>query len=1096
MQRTSWARAALTVLVPPLLIAAAAGPAAAQAPARTTLTLAAQQPTTTGQVTATKATTSRLAKTDRTLLGRSDAAPVQVVVKLDYDSLATYRGGIAGLPATSPGATGRKLSGGDAERRYERRIQQLEEQVLGAIRSRVPEVKVGASLRTVYGGVALTVPANRVERILAVPGVTAVQRDTVRAPQTDASGAFIGADALAARNGGKANAGKGVIVGVLDTGVWPEHPSFADTGTLGAPPAKADGTPRACDFGDNPLTPATDVFACNHKLIGGQVFMDAYRAGHPAEPVTDARDVEGHGTHTASTAAGDIVASASVLGIDRGPVAGIAPGAWISAYKVCGFEGCFTSDSAQAIGQAVRDGVQVINFSVGGGQDPFTDAAELAFLDAFAAGVFVSASAGNDGPGAGTVEHRSPWVTTVAASTQLREFRSVITLTSTDGTSATFSGTSATAGVATPAPVTVVDCAGALPAGSLTGKVAVCAAVAPVVGNSYQALAAGAAGLILHGGSVAPRSHYVPTVQLTDGTALLAYLGAHPGVTATFTEGAKADGTADQVASFSSRGPAGLFLKPDVAAPGTQILAGMTPGSHVVLDGPGEHMFAFNQGTSMAAPHVAGSAAQLKALHPDWTPAQLKSALMTTATTAMTLPGSDAAAGPFDRGAGRIRVDVAANPGLTFDETAARMAALGNDPSTVSQLNLPSINAPVMPGLLKVQRTVKNVTDKTQLYTAQTTAPSGSSITVLPPALTVAAGATATFTVVIASTAAEAQYTGEVRLVPLRAGLPVLHLPVAFVPKQGALKVAQACAPATVTVLQTSTCTVTAENTSFTDTTVDLATFPPVNLPITGATGATVANPLKAERKGVALTGVRPGAPTSVAPDPGTLFGYLPLDAFGVAPTQIGDEQLINLNTPPFMFNGTSYTSLGVDANGYLVAGGGTPEDNNCCDLTQIPDPARPNNLIAPFWSDLDGGGAPGIFSAVLTDGVSSWIVVEWRVYVFGTNSLRRFQVWLGVNGVQDIQFAYDFSAIGAPFGQPFLIGAENADGTAGAALPRGTVPTTDLRVTSSGPQPGGTVSYTVTVKGIFRGNGQLTTTADSPLVAGTTVVTTPVTVR
>src|SRR5262249_15893116 len=159
---------------------------------------------------------------------------------------------------------------------------------------------------------------------------------------------------------------------VIDTGAWPEHPSFADNGNLAAPPPKADGTPRTCNFGDNPLTPANDPFVCNHKLIGGAPFLDTYNAVVGGEMYPDsARDSEGHGTHTSATAAGDPLASATVLGVDRGPINGIAPGAWVSVYKVCGIQGCFESDSAAAVQQAILDGVDVINFSISGGTDPF-----------------------------------------------------------------------------------------------------------------------------------------------------------------------------------------------------------------------------------------------------------------------------------------------------------------------------------------------------------------------------------------------------------------------------------------------------------------------------------------------------------------------------------------------------------------------------------------------------------------------------------------------------------------------------------------------------------------------------------------------------
>jgi VCBS repeat-containing protein len=185
---------------------------------------------------------------------------------------------------------------------------------------------------------------------------------------------------------------------------------------------------------------------------------------------------------------------------------------------------------------------------------------------------------------------------------------------------------------------------------------------------------------------------------------------------------------------------------------------------------------------------------------------------------------------------------------------------------------------------------------------------------------------------------------------------------------------------------------------------------------------------------------------------PGSLFGYIPLDAFGVTPTPIGDEDIINFNVPSFRYNGATHTVIGVDSNGYIVVGGGAAADNNCCaPVVGSPDP--PNGVLAPFWTDLDGTGAPGIFAATLTDGVDTWLVVEWRVNVFGTNSLRKFQLWIGVNGVEDITYAYDPAALPAdPNGYPFVVGAENLDGSSGASIVG--LPTQDLRVTSDNAAP------------------------------------------
>ena len=167
--------------------------------------------------------------------------------------------------------------------------------------------------------------------------------------------------------------------------------------------------------------------------------MSTYQAfiGLLPDEYTSARDDDGHGTHTSSTSAGNANVAASIFGVPRGTISGIAPRAHVIMYKVCGAQGCFSSDSAAAVQQAILDGVNVINFSISGGTNPYSDAVELAFLDAYNAGVFVAASAGNSGPAAETTAHRGPWVTTVAASTQNRAFENTATVTADGGASLT-----------------------------------------------------------------------------------------------------------------------------------------------------------------------------------------------------------------------------------------------------------------------------------------------------------------------------------------------------------------------------------------------------------------------------------------------------------------------------------------------------------------------------------------------------------------------------------------------------------------------------------------------------------------------------------
>ncbi|WP_117211352.1 S8 family serine peptidase [Allorhizocola rhizosphaerae] len=983
-----------------------------------------------------RAPTSRLARTDRSLLGRSDADLVPVVVKLDHDSVASYRGGIPGYEPTSPALTGRRLSGSPAERSYADYLTKREQRFTELLAKRVPDARVGHRLRTVYGGVALTVPANRIPDLLELDDVVAVQKDELRHTLTDASPEFIGADRI--EYGSGRNAGRGVIVGVLDTGAWPEHPSFADLGNLGAPPGQA----RKCDFGDG--------FKCNNKLISGQAFLESYLTLHKEETYTTARDSNGHGTHTASTAAGNMLDSAKVFGIERGPVRGVAPGAWISVYKVCGRMGCMASDSAMAVAQAIHDGVDVINFSISGGTDPFADPVEMAFLDAYAAGVFVAASAGNSGPGAGTVNHLAPWVTTVAASTQRRAFSAQLTLDD-----KTFEGSSITDGIG-PAPVVRNGkCLEPAKSGAYLGKIVVCERGGNArVEKGWNVLKGGAVGMILYNPTLQDTetdNHWLPTVHLPDASILDAL---QPGSTATIGPGKRVDGKADVMAGFSSRGPGGLALKPDVTAPGVQVLAGHTPVPDEISGGPQGERFQAIAGTSMSSPHVAGAAALLTAKRPEWTPGQIKSALMTTALTDVLKEDLVTRADPLDLGAGRIAVDRAIRPGLTVSETAERMLRYADDDLRQAELNLPSINLPVMPGRVTVARTFANDTDRTLTYSVKT---DGDAITVDRATLSVPPGGTGTIKVTVASRDNDAKWRfGAVSLAAT--GFPDLHLPVAYRPTQGRVGLTNTCTPSPVELGQEAKCRVVATNGGYEDATVSVsAGFDKALQPVRPDIA----------RAGV-LDGVAPGVPQVSTVD-GSRYRRL-----SVKPDPIGDEGMITYEVPAFTFAGERYERISVVSNGYLVIGGGSRRDVQ----SSLSD-ERPRNVLAPYWADLIPDEGVRV-AKVQADG-RQWIVVDWHAGVHEKEGKARFQVWIATGEREEIRYAYDKVPVEA------AVGAENALGQGAISVDR---PSRDLVVKSSGFKPGGTLDYTITVRGIAPArDASVTASMTSDGVPGTTVV-------
>lgn len=1031
------------------------------------------------------------------LLQERDAArsgvsrDVGVIVRLSDEPLSMYRGGVAGLAATAPQAIGsKKLNAHSADsRRYLAHLDARGQAFTARLGTAVPAAKVTHQYRVAFNGMALRVPAARISALAALPGVAEVLEDPVLRPLTDTSPAFIGAPVLWSALGGQASAGEGVIVGVLDTGIWPEHPSLANPDPGGKPYAAPPGGARPCEFniGANPGPAAS----CNNKLIGARRFMATYDAvvGLLPTEFTSARDDNGHGSHTATTAGGNRTVPASIYGRQLGIVSGIAPRAHVMAYKVCGDQGCFGSDSVAAVNAAVLDGVDVINFSISGGANPYSDAVSLAFLGAYNAGVFVAASAGNSGPAPNTTDHREPWTTTVAASTTTRQFESALTLASSDGAALLLRGASVTRGVASPSPVHVPAgdplCQTPFAAGSVAGKVVVCQrGVNARVDKSYNVSLGGAVGMILVNPSLqglATDNHFVPSVHLEvdGGNALTAFLAAHPNVSATMTDGSAAPAQGDVMAPFSSRGGTGLTLgiaKPDVTAPGVQILAGATPQPATREGGFPGQLFQAIQGTSMSSPHVAGAAALLLNLHPDWTPGQVKSALMTTASTLVVKEDGVTLSDPFDRGSGRIDLSKAGDPGLLFDETGANYVALQ---SSLWDANYPSLYVPAFLGAITVQRTVQNTRNAARDWKLSVIGPTDLKVSV-PTTISVPAAGSATFSIALDGRGIP---LGEKRHAVIELKRPnetTLRFPVTVVRGAATVPLSKACSPLTFAQGSTTQCTIVIAN----------MTFNPANVFLTDILASnqlalvpgSVVNATELSN-GLQFSGVLgPAQPPGVAVAPGASpsGGYLPLSAFGVPPIGgVGDDTITNFNVPAFLYGGEANSVIGVSSNGYLVIGGGSGADNSI-NNQNFPNAARPNNVLAPFWTDLDPGAAGAMRIGTLTDGTDTWIVVDWEaVREFSAPMLASFQVWIGINGdanpAQDISFAYG-TIMGNGDGGFLSVGAENRFGNRGATVyfnGAGTLPTngTQLVVTGTPGAPGETRTITFSAIGKNKGN-------------------------
>jgi subtilisin family serine protease len=703
------------------------------------------------------------------------------------DPVATYEGDVAGLAATKPGGGEKIDSSSVAAQEYTAFLTRTHDAAMA-------QAGVSASAKVydyayALNGFAAYMSAAQAAQVAKQPGVVDVSPAELRQKTTGGTPTFLGLDVFRGP-WYKRFTGKGVVVGVIDTGIWPEHPSFADDGKYAPPPPPSDGLP--CEFGNTAQNPNDAPFTCNNKLIGARQILATYRLLIGADPdeYDSARDDDGHGTHTASTAAGNAGVAASIYGIPRGAISGMAPRAYVVAYKALGNQGGFTSDLAAAIDQAVADGVDVINYSIGGGAS-LTSADDIAFLFAEDAGVFVATSAGNSGPGAETIGGPAsvPWVTTVGASTQSRFFEGAITL----GNGAVYTGATITQGAGM---LPLVDAATAgnelcdpnVPFTSdVTGKIVLCKrGVVGRAAKSYAVYLAGGAGMILYNvvdeDNLFTDNHWVPSVHIdyTPGVEIKNYIAGDANPTARLSQGVVSTWPyAPSMTIFSSRGPdpvAPDIIKPDVTAPGIQILAGNSPTPDPGSTPPGE-LFQAIAGTSMSSPHVAGVYALLKQAHPEWTPAMAKSALMTTAYQDVLDNDRVSPADPFDFGAGHInpggqwtRKGSIIDPGLAYDagfsdylgflcdaapevfaNPASSCATLESNgiPITAENLNYPSIGVASVPGSTTVMRTVTSVGKKDWdlTYTAQVEAPPGYEVTVAPSTITLASGESATFEV-------------------------------------------------------------------------------------------------------------------------------------------------------------------------------------------------------------------------------------------------------------------------------------------------------------------------------------------------------------
>jgi subtilisin family serine protease len=683
------------------------------------------------------------------------------VVRLNDPSLAAYEGNIAGLAPTSPRITGEpKLDiNAPASVAYLNHLQNRQNQFAVQMNQALGRsVEIQFQYLNVINGLAVHVSAEEALALAELPGVAAVYRDTLRELDTDVSHDLIRSASIwdGDTSHSMATRGEGVIVGMLDTGVNPNHPSFAATdgdGYTHTNPFGAGNFVGVCDPGH-----PNHEDICNDKLIGAWNF-------HPSSP--SAQDWNNHGSHVGSTIAGNRHEAVFTVGTDvfTRTVQGVAPRANVISYLVC-FPTCPGTSSVAAVDQAIADGVDVLNYSITGVDNPWNDIVDLAFLEGFNAGIFIAASAGNDGPGASTVAKTGPWNASVAASTHNRIIANTLDATEPTPVPSSLVGMGAVPGTG-PAITADIEAeirfAGLVDPGNERG----CNAFPPGVFSGSMALiqrgdctfavkvnnatAAGAMAVVVFNHLGGPpitmgglEGTTIPAVFIDrgNGNELRDFIVANAPTptSARINAGASVvtnDDWQDIMAGFSSRGPSQFeMLAPTFTAPGVNILAA---GREV---GGDPNQYVFLQGTSMSSPHGAGAGALLRALHPNWTPAEIRSALASTADTEGILKeDAETPADPFDMGSGRLNLDKAGRVGLVMDETHANFVAanpaIGGDPKT---LNLPAMVNMACVETCSWTRTVKSVATVAATYTAVVDAPPGMAVTVDPPVFTLVPG--------------------------------------------------------------------------------------------------------------------------------------------------------------------------------------------------------------------------------------------------------------------------------------------------------------------------------------------------------------------
>lgn len=976
--------------------------------------------------------------------------PNYYIVQLHDAPIASYRGGIDGLAPTSPVALGTdELDMQSANvTSYASYLKQQQDKVISELTQRINGLSVERTLSVTFNGIVVKAPSGKslTQALSSVDGVKRVIEQEMYYANMDASLDVINAPEVWDQLGGQADAGSGVKVAIIDGGINPDHPMFAD-----------NGHDRPSDLPGNDYCATIDPSFCNDKLALARFYAPTFQI-HPNEYISP-RDFGGHGTHVAGTAAGNPV-STTYQGVDVN-LSGVAPGATVMAYKALfndpsGRGGGSNIMLMSALEDAVTDGADVINNSWGGGAgaDPATSPYAEQFAAAEAAGVVIATAAGNDGPGARTIGCPSCVEEGLSvASTQTgRSFATFVSAAGIEDIEGTpgngdFEITEVITGPLMPTlelDESNAEACEAFEEGALEGHIAfVPRGTCSFTDKANNVQEAGAIGMVLYNNQpgiivMTMDEATLPSVSITQeagAEVLAAYdaLGEDETATGTINPPARYinENAVDAMSSFSSRGPNGdsSFLKPNVAAPGSDILSAYAGAADA---------YGMIGGTSMASPHVAGAAALLRQMYPDYTVHQLKSMLMTSANPNVVKEDLVTPADAFDMGAGRLDVAAAANSGITFDEAsmvsngcvieceftrvATNLADADVEWTATVEFDDPNVHAEIAGDGVVAIEAGGTADMKVHVDTSYATAGwKFGRVTLTDPSGTFN---DAQLPIVVMAAQADDQ---QAALTTSLSGVPVPGQPITLISQVGNVT-EDSRLPETLSVKVPE------------GTVLDPASVGVIEEFATR-------NGLSVSPDGRVLSWN--GTITDGTPE--SMINVESFIASGVSITQLGegvevynlgadeseqplDEISATLTLSGLSFAGDFYNAVTLTENGFMTMG------ERSLGFTFMNE-AMPGTTygaqIAPFWSDFEVGGAdfPGsdILFTVVSDGVDDWLAVEWHnVREYGGTTEYTFSAWMNLN-TEEVFFNYiDIPGMPSGFFAGTTIGIQNATGEVG----------------------------------------------------------------